>query len=486
MLAAPGAAFRSEPRQPRHSSAACVRLFPGHGFGCRSACLLGFACNKKVWRVACRAGRRTELLVDGDSHSHRDILQAVELLQQERRSVKVTVFGPPEGRRNRKEWQQLLRAPNITFRPVAREQDARGEATDEAICLTIQSLRSNADVDCIALLSTDKGFARPLQECKVSGTRAVVFIPESKKVVIDFYEANNLRVQQLPVVQTCPKVRALLYANGSGTVKLAEPFAELYDEGRTEAVKEFLKSQGHLLGKDAYWIQPLAKFWFANALGTLPVFPAQLALSAMSKVISSASSSQSWHFDDRQLAFCIPISSQGRRTGQVSQFGSRAARSVFRGGGPFMLRDSARLIPRVLTKLGYLDKNLNADLAEAMLCFVNTSANKHVLRKQGFLPSKLATVQETGSSLRRAFLSNRFAATWQIGPRSTPEIEQLLKAARALPEGTWSREELFSAMQLYARRHKLPKMKTFNGLAWRILRSKETNPTRRGDIEITR
>lgn len=97
-----------------------------------------------------------------------------------------------------------------------------------------------------------------------------------------------------------------------------------------------------------------------------------------------------------------------------------------------MLRDSARLIPRVLTKLGYLDKNLNADLAEAMLCFVNTSANKHVLRKQGFLPSKLATVQETGSSLRRAFLSNRFAATWQIGPRSTPEIEQLLKAARAL------------------------------------------------------
>lgn len=187
------------------------------------------------------------------------------------------------------------------------------EATDEAICLTIQSLRSNADVDCIALLSTDKGFARPLQECKVSGTRAVVFFPESKKGVIDFYEANSLRVQQLPVVQTCPKVRALLYANGSGTVKLAEPFAELYDEGRTEAVKEFLKSQGHLLGKDAYWIQPLAKFRFANALGTLPVFPAQLALSAMSKVISSASRSQSWHFHDRQLAFCIPISSQGRQ-----------------------------------------------------------------------------------------------------------------------------------------------------------------------------
>ena len=437
-------------------------------------------------RCRARAGRRVELLVDGDSNSVGHMQKAIEILEKEGRRVHVTVFGPPEGRRSSTEWKQFLQSKNVVFQPVARGQDEKREANDEAIDAEIQSRARAKDVDCIALLSTDTGFLSSLQHCSLFGTETVLLIPDIKFEAIRFYEANRVRVQRIPTERNLTRVRARLRADGSGAVKLSKPYTAIENESRAAAVMSFLQDQGYYNhGACMYLIQSIAKFWFANDLGTLTVFPFQLATIAMSTAIESASSTQSWQAWGTQLAFFLPASNPGPRSADTSsRFGSRLARSVYRGGGPFILKDSSNLTRKALMKLGYMDYQLNTDLSEAMLCFVNRSENKNLLRKLGLLPAEGASNMEVDCILRQAFLSNGTPGQWRVGPRSSKEVQQVLAAANVLPKGPTTQKELFAAMGVYARRHGLPEMRTFNGRAWRILRFLDRSPTTRGVIEI--
>ena len=425
---------------------------------------------------------RAELLVDGDSHAVADMQRALELLEEEGHTVQVTVFGPPKYRSKSTECQEFLRKLNVAFRPALRLRDKRGEATDEAIHATIGALMRAKDVDSIALLTSDKGFLPPLQECIARGTCTKLFIPDSYHSTVEFYKANKQHVHILPSTKTSPTVRALLHDDGSGSVTLAEPYVkESYDASLVSDVLAVLEDRGSKGGKDTHWVQQVVKTWFGNSLGTLTVWPAYIAMATIAASIRS-SSWQQWDSFDDQLAFILPIGSPGGRERDVEIYGSRLARCIFQGGGPFMLGNSASLVSEVLTKLGYLDDELNADLSEAMFCFINSANNKMKLRKLKLLPRDGAFAPEVSGLLQKAFLSNDTDGRWKIGPRSTPSIKGILKRA-GLPRSE-SREELFAAMRLYARRYNLPRMKTFNGLAWRIMRLNSMNPERRGGIEI--
>ncbi|CAJ1460589.1 unnamed protein product [Effrenium voratum] len=171
-----------------------------------------------------------------------------------------------------------------------------------------------------------------------------------------------------------------------------------------------------------------------------------------------------------------------RKCGQV--WDSACKKNPLRGGGPFMLNDSAHLTSKALTKLGYLDEKMNLDLAEAMFCFLNCTDNKQLLRKLNLLPAAQETTGEVDRILHQAFLSSKTDAQWRIGPGSLKAVQQLLVASDMLPKGPVSQEDVFAAMEVYSRRHDLPEMQTFNGRAWRIMRFNDTNPTKRGVIEI--
>ena len=322
-----------------------------------------------------------------------------------------------EGRKNR-EWNQFLQRRNVVFRPVARGQDERREATDEAIHDKIKSLARAKGVDFVALLSSDQGFLSPLQQCIASGTKVALFVPETCFGAIKFYKGNGVHVRKLPVEQNSCHIRALLHADGRGTVNRAEAYEGcLTDEAVTE-LEGFLQDWGE---PSCFLIQLLAKFWFVNSLGTLTVFPLQHGVMAARDVITSASSVQSWQSCGQQLAFVLPVAGVGK----AANFGSGLARRIFYGGGPFMLSDSANLTCAALTKLGYLDEDLNTDLTEAILCFINATDNKTKLRKLDLLPADHAEARQIDAQLRQAFLC--FCRTGQtrsgeLGPDVPPRF----------------------------------------------------------------
>ena len=347
----------------------------------------------------------------------------------------------------------------------------------------------------MALLTSDAGFLSAVLHVQSSHRiRCVVFVPQDKASVISKYATEGLQVVSLQAeVRDGAKVRAVLHDCGEGSVHLSDSFQKLSSKEfdvQTRMVSDFLDKHGYGVG-EGYTIQGIAKFWFANRLGPLTVFPSQMGLNQLYDLIGQGNQ-QTWSTCSIQRAFLLPRSATGRltKTG-IQTYGSRAANAIYRGGGPLMLKDSSDLTSEALQKLGFLDDQENADLTEAMFCFLNATRNKTALRLRGMLPVSGAPSIHVEKQLRQVFLSNAFNGHWQFCNKSATTLQpiiMILRQAKILsPESSGfepTRREVFEGMKAYAKSQKLPRMVTFNALVWRILRHNERNPCRRGDIQV--
>ncbi|CAE7258237.1 unnamed protein product [Symbiodinium microadriaticum] len=214
------------------------------------------------------------------------------------------------------------------------------------------------------------------------------------------------------------------------------------------------------------------KFWYQQPVQTcasLVVFPPDATFSAMHGMMADRGRfRQRWH---RDLAYCLPLGLTGKTQNKTAQttYGSMLQRRIFRGGGPVVLEGSDRLVETMLTKLGFLDTELNADIKEAMFVFVNVSHNKTNLRRIGLLDRAALTVAEASAMLQGAFLSNA-GYGWQHAPADCTARNVLLKAGRIKMLDS-PRQEVFRAMcqhideQGHGSCVWLPSQ-TYNGLAW--------------------
>eukprot|EP00438_Fugacium_kawagutii_P003675 Skav224245 [mRNA] locus=scaffold939:1465982:1467977:- [translate_table: standard] len=432
------------------------------------------------------AASRTKLLIDADSHSIEQMKQAVSLLKNEGQEVETTIFAPPRMVENRK-WCQLMKAPDVTFQPVFRSHDSLLEPNDEAIRKEIAAIPSQPNgVGCVALMTQDTDFIDAMVSLQSSGLRTVLLTSEVKHPVIRKYKAANIKVFKLQQECRGIPVRAVLDRNGDGSVHLAEPYASFENEAKGKHVMAFLQKL-NFMGERGFSIQGMAKFWFSNGLGPLTVFPQQLATLSVHEVIK-AQCEAAYECYNGDLAFFLPISSSSTitKTG-IQKYGSLKARMVFRGGGPFILQDSPDLTAQALRRLGYLDDDLNNDLTEALFCFLNTAENKTPLRKMGALPLSGDTSSAVCEKLRAAFLSHESRGSWQYVRKdesSMLPILLLLRDARVISQTDYLPSEVFEAMKMYADKHGLPAMRTFNGFAARILQSIDKSPTTRALIEV--
>ena len=315
----------------------------------------------------------------------------------------------------------------------------------------------------------------------------MVLIPERTYEVRRRYNATNITVLTLRGARESvgPRVRAVLDTAGGGYVHLADPYESFDNASVATSVKQFLEDLGYMKQGDRYLLQASAKFWFENRLGSLTVFPSQLATLSVHEMMQARD-----HYEcySRDLAFLLPISAPGSRSEKcLETYGPRLARQVFHGGGPLILKDTPELSAQVLRRLGYLDDDLNDDLTEALFCFVNASFNKKALRKVGLLPLPGARSLNVCNQLRAAFLSHECSGQWQHIKKeedSMRPILRVLRKAKVLSRSKYDKSEVLRAMNVYQKRSGLPRMQTFNGLAFRILRSMETNPNKRQVIEV--
>ncbi|CAE7318076.1 unnamed protein product [Symbiodinium necroappetens] len=367
-----------------------------------------------VSRRASRDGGVVEFLVDGDTRQASGCRQAIEELQEGGRTVFTTVYYSFRGRLA---WSRLEESPYICLCPV--EAYGEGEEVDEIILERLSSEAQKADGACLALLAADTGYVDLVREIVSAKREIVVCVPRGAVSSVQAYQETGARVLPLGRIQEGPKVRAFLDPDGSGRVEMAEPWIAARREDQAAAeLTSFLQEWGYR-GERGYLVPSVAKFWFAHDLGRLTVFPAQAGCAAAYQKIKDASPGTSWMEYRNDLAFFLPVGKQDKfHDEQVNtQFGNQKAKSVYNGGGPFMIRDSENMVLEVLRRLGYLDEELNNDFSQAVDTFVRMPENKYWLRKNcKAMPVPTDTKEQVIAKLRRAFLSNDTSGQWRVGP----------------------------------------------------------------------
>ena len=419
-----------------------------------------------------------------DSANIQQIQEAIEKLQQKGYKVRTRVFAAP-GFDLTKTWASLFKRKEVRFQPVERNPKNRGEANDEAIVSACKKLAASKKNRYIVLLASDCGFLDVLQEVAEEGASVGLCTSARNLGVISRFRQRGVRVIEL-VSQTSSfsAVRAILNADGSGHVELAKPFKYDASEDR-ELCSNFLHDLGYLAESSfgTRLTQSTAKFWFANSLGSLVVFPQQFATQ---KVCSVASRRRRWQRYRDDLVLLLPLASPRRlSTKQQNIYGTSLGRQLYQGGGPVMLKDSKDLVRRAFRKLGYIDDCLNTDMGEAALLFVNALDNCYRLRKVlDLLPSEGDTVAEVIDKLRCAFRSNLTDARWRVAP-SDDAIRRLLCKQGFLSNVNAAAEDVLAAMSEYSLQHGLPTMRSYNGYVFRILRSLDSSPTTTSLIQIS-
>ena len=420
--------------------------------------------------------------MDGDLHSIQEIQDAISELEKMDLVVRATVFAPP-GRATNPKWKKFLKTSGITFHPVERIASHAGEANDDAI---VKVLKTCTDTQSFALLISDFDFLDVIRQAVAKNKQILVFIPTKRRVVIEHYRTVGVPVYELRSrVNRFPKVKAILRQNGEGHVQLSEAVQPYDNAEQISTCRSFLEDLGFVAkGSREHLVHGSAKFWLTNKLGSLTVFPQQIGVEEVHQILRDHGG-RKWQKYSCGMAFLLPKTSPGRPgKNLLRKFGSSLARQFFYGGGPFMLQDSKNLVTRALTRLGYLDKDMNADLLEAMLVFVNAPANQFALRKQtDALPTLQDTAAEVEEKLRHAFLSHLTDGQWRIAPKDV-QVRQLLHKCGLLSTAKAARTEVFRAMRRYAKQHHLPEMRTYNGLLLRILYSLSTSPCKTGTVEI--
>ena len=435
--------------------------------------------------------------MDGDCHSIDGIRLAIDCLKEHcGQKVCTTLFAPPERCQNKK-WKQFICEDGISFQHVRRtSRSAFAEPNDKAITKMMRRLSVRATA-AIAILTRDGDFIGPILDLQAEGANIIVLVPENHFSLISRCESQGVNVLTVPLPRHAPgtMVRASLHQDGTGSVELADPYEHVLPPDAylrvQETVEENLEALGY--GEGGLLIQKCAKFWFENELGTLTVFPQELPVVAVNNVFSESNNTMriSWKEYSGNLAHFLPITSRGRKLPPKKEkiYGYPRARAIFKGGGPFMLEDSSDLVVKALRRLGFLDDDFNTDVPEAMFMFINLSENRNPLRKGGLLPLPGESHVDVDRKLRSAFLSHDTPDVWQVmREEAMSPVLSILRRARVLSDidCAYSNEELFQAMNLYAKQEQLPAMRNFNGLAWRIRRHNDTNPTQRNLVDFNR
>ncbi|CAE6968960.1 unnamed protein product [Symbiodinium sp. CCMP2592] len=444
--------------------------------------------------------RHAELLVDADQCGLHPTKEAIAQLRKEGFNVRTTVYAAP-GRRNSKQWRKLFQHKGISLSPIPRSED--GEANDTAIETKLLQLAQSKGYICIALLTSDNDYVEQVREIASLPKKDMwVFVPvggaASLATVLGNYNETNAHV--VPVATSAiqaeqqrlghgTKVRAILEADGHGSVKMAEhglsPPPE--HEGLNQ-LREFLQNLDYRdeRREREHLLQSVAKFWFINRLGPLAVYPTHAAFVAACEVLRASSGKTSWTRYHNDHAFFLPITNNVSRTDKtLRDYGGRKPKRVFKGGGPFMMKDSPGMVAQVLRTMGYLDEAFNSDLPEALLLFVNRSEHKSTLRKiLDLLPVSSDTAIDVEYKLRHAFLSNLTSGKWVVAQRDT-HVRKTLRRHGFLQTIQAPQTDVMEAMKRFVRSRGLREMRSYNGYVSSIQQHMyHKDPDRVGNIEF--
>ncbi|CAE7580241.1 unnamed protein product [Symbiodinium sp. CCMP2592] len=426
----------------------------------------------------------TELVVDGDALSMDFILGAVDHLRSESARVQTTIFAEP-GRMNNKAWKDLISRRGFEFKSV-RRYGLYEEPNDRAVKQHLRTLATKAGTGRVALLAADDDFVQDMRKIVLTGKEALIFTSSKYYGLAQKYKQAGVLVVPLdPDKKITYKVRAVLQSDGTGFVQHCSPIPHRSLPQEVAVLTEFMSSAGYMPTGSEFLQSCIAKWCFTNSLGPITVYPATSCFLESYRFVTSGLARGA----RQDVAFFLPLGyanagKRGRQKAIRDKYGTGLGWSISHAGGPFILTPSSHMAMEALRRLGFLDSHLNSDVSEAMLVFANISTNKRLLRKLEALPEHGERVEQLQHKFEQAFLSSRSSGQWQMPP-SDSLLRATFARANRITDASASREEVFAAMQEYSKKTDLPRMKTYNGLAWQILRHmNRKDPSRRLAVEF--
>jgi len=262
------------------------------------------------------------------------------------------------------------------------------------------------------------------------------------------------------------KMKAVLHADGESHF---EQISENDPSGLCANVPQLASKLHHLNflnSMDDPLVPAIAKFFHTNRLGPVTVWPDALAYFEMDTVFQSARRTR-WQKNPGNLAFVLPVSISPK--GSFSQLGSKKCAQMVAGGGPFILKSSSAMVSQILSRLQFLDSNLNYNMGEAIDVFVGLTLNHRNLRSIGLLPSKSLDTYSKQALLHTAFMSGRVRGDWNTPPSDKSVREAFV--SRGITQAHNSSDDLImQAMKDYACKHRLPVLQTYNAMVAQIAR----------------
>lgn len=419
---------------------------------------------------------RFALLIDGDVYGPTKWGPAQDAVSARGDLASSFVFAAP-GRCDNRKWAGAMSSLRIQPVPVPRRSAGSGDPNDIAIGMEATRLLSQGDVDAIALLAGDADFVYLAERVRGWGKHFLAILLDGGKLGIGkaFAEANV----EIAWIRDAAGARAnsgtmkaVLSPDGRGSIQLLSPEE---DQGLSQGrgfellpLTRTLQELEFLHNSDDPLVPGLAKFFHANSLGHLSVYPKQLAYGEAVAALESGSEGE-WQGNPGDLVFVLPQRNGQRGKSALAKYGSDRCAHFALAGGPFLLRSSSMLVDEVLSRLGYLDDQANADFGEAVDVFASQTHNARNLRLIGIDIPACLDMHSKRALLHSALVSSKLHGVWGTSPRDGILREMLVKhgslACVDAPVG-----DAWTALLRFSSERGLPATKTYNGLVAQVNR----------------
>lgn len=416
--------------------------------------------------------RRCGLLIDGDVFGPGSWPAALAALKDKRMRVQAHVFGPP-GRDENKTWKSEMLAHSISFVPVFRRTGGAKDPNDIAIGMEASRMVFQERVDAVALLVADADFVYLVGQLHHWGCCVFAILREGLGAgTFTAFREAGAEVLVLPEVVGKGgrgKHKVVLHESGESTFPEwpeSEHLDSVPEQDMQDSVDRLVELE-YMWSKDDPILPAIAKFFHANSIGPVTLWPGVSALIQFRAALASHPH-RAWRRNPGDQIFVLPKAQSLSSKSDLEQHGSRECSRVVRGGGAFIIQDSACVVDLFLHRLGYLCADLECDVGDAVDVFSKMNMNHAHLTQIGIsIPSYVQTFTKK-SMLHAALASPRATGHWQIAPKDTA-VRSLLKALGKIPSTDVSSSTFNKALVSYSRLKGLPLRKSLAGRVQEVL-----------------
>lgn len=392
--------------------------------------------------------RRIAVLIDGDTISRADFAPLFKELERQGSVVLRLMYAAEH---LIKKMAADLNKFNITSVPVPTRAAHKSAMIRDVALLAApeasDSPLSRANVQVAVLASVDMDLSvqclGPLQsQQRVHAYYAGRNFPDLGIIpsTLDTMQRVGATVMPYDFSPRRPSVIVTLHGDVA-KVKTGEevPYQTFMDPVKLASARQVLSRLGYLPTEtDGHLIAAAARFFYVNKLGPIVVFPAPVGENQLLEALA-ARPHESWKRDPGGLVYIVPVGTTG--SNWRKKFGTSDAAAFARGGGPFILHNSSKLVSEVLIRLGYLDKDRLDQTTPAFKLFCKI--NKKKLGRRG-LDIEITHHGEIEESVIAAFNDPFDRQDWKI-VQSDDSMRKFLKSKGYLSKTNQPRSEVRKA-----------------------------------------